>query len=88
MKYVHIIDLNGLFVEDTFVDELTEFTIETQCPDGFYQPKWDGVQWVEGLTQAEIDTLKVVPVAEPTIEERTKANEDALLTLMGAVYGV
>lgn len=48
MKYVRLIDANGLFVEDAFVDELTVFTIETPCPDGYYLPKWDGEKWVEG----------------------------------------
>ena len=50
MIYVRIIDSNGYFVCDDFVDELTEFTVETPCPDGFYLPKWDGTQWVEGGT--------------------------------------
>lgn len=81
MKYVHIIDLNGLFVEDTFVDELTEFTIETPCQEGFYRPKWDGFQWIEGLTQAEIDSVKNV-ITEPTDTERITALENALLEVL------
>lgn len=64
MKYVHIVDINGSFVEDAFVDELTEFTIETPVNDGFYKPKWDGSQWVEGLSQSEVDALKVVPIEQ------------------------
>ena len=50
MIFVRIIDENGLFVRDDFVDELTEYTIETPCQDGFYLPKWDGTQWIEGGT--------------------------------------
>lgn len=65
MKYVRIIDENGLFIEDAFVEELTEFTIEAPCPDGFYLPKWDGSQWVEGGTAPEIITPP-----EPTLEEK------------------
>ena len=70
MKFVRIIDENGLFVEDAFVEELTDKTIETPCPSGFYHPKWDGTKWVEGLTQAEIDAIKASVVVEPTAEER------------------
>ena len=74
MKYVRKIDENGMFIEDTFVEELTEFTIETPCPQGFYKPKWNGTEWVEGMAQKEIDLLKNV-VVEPTIEERLQALE-------------
>lgn len=62
--FVRIIDENGLFVKDAFADELTEFTIETPCPDGFYLPKWDGSQWVEGGTAPET----IIP--ELTIDEK------------------
>jgi len=79
--FVHIIDSNGLFIEDAFVEELTEFTIEEPCPDGFYKPKWDGSQWIEGMSQAEIDSLKNV-VAEPTEAERIKALEDTMLAVL------
>ena len=64
MKFVRIIDDNGFFVEDEFVNELTEYTIETPCPDGFYLPKWDGSQWVEGGTAPET----IIP--ELTIDEK------------------
>lgn len=64
MKYVRIIDVEGFFIEDAFVDELTEFTIETPCPDGFYLPKWDGSRWVEGGTAPETVT------PELTIDEK------------------
>ena len=75
MTFVRLIDENGLFIEDAFVEELTEFTIETPCPQGLYHPKWDGEQWVEGLTQEQIDAIKASAVAEPTLEERLQALE-------------
>jgi len=63
MFYVRIIDENGFFVCDSFVDELSKNTIKIPCPDGLYRPKWNGAKWVEGLTQAEIDTIKAsIPV--------------------------
>ena len=74
--FVRIIDSNGLFVCDDFVDELTDRTIETPCPDGFYLPKWDGTRWVEG------GTAPVPTPTEPTTEERIEALELALLEVI------
>ena len=81
--FVRIIDSNGFFVEDAFVDELTEVTVETPCSDGFYLPRWDGVQWVEGKTAEEIVALKANAKNEPTIEDRVASAEAAITALMG-----
>ena len=70
MKYVRIIDNNGIFLSDGFVDELTKNTIETPCQGGFYLPKWDGKNWVEGKSQEEIDTLIAQNNPQKSIEER------------------
>jgi hypothetical protein len=76
MKFTRIIDENGMFIEDAFVDEMTEFTIEEPCPSGFYHPRWDGEKWVEGLTQEQIDAIRAQSTStEPTIEERIEALE-------------
>ena len=74
MIYVRVIDENGMFVEDTFVEELTPCTIETPCPAGFYHPKWNGEEWVEGATQEYIDSLQPAP-QEPSIGDRVSALE-------------
>ena len=81
--FVRIIDSNGYFIEDAFVEELTEFTIETPCPDGFYLPKWNGTQWVEGKTAEEIAAIKAGAKSEPTLEERVASTEAAITALMG-----
>ena len=79
MFYVRIIDENGFFVEDAFADELTENTIETPCPAGFYKPKWDGEKWVEGLTEQEMPQ----PTAPaPSAEDRLQALEMAMLEMI------
>ena len=71
------------FIEDTFVEELTEFTIETPCEGGFYKPKWNGKKWIEGLTQIEIDAIKnVATPKEPLIEDRIKNLELAILEVL------
>ena len=75
MKYVRIIDENGFFIEDAFVEDITARTIEEPCPEGLYHPKWDDEKWVEGLTQEQIDTIKTSAVQEPSLEERLQALE-------------
>ena len=66
MYYVRLIDENGLFIRDDFVEELTDKTIETPCEGGFYKPKWNGTEWAEGLTTDEINAIK--NVAQPKTE--------------------
>ena len=68
-KYVRLIDSNGLFIGDDFVDTLTEFTIETPCEGGLYKPKWNGTKWIEGLTQTEIDAIKNIIPPKTEMEE-------------------
>ena len=86
MLYVRIIDEQGFFLEDGFVEDLTEFTIETPCPAGFYRPKWNGEKWVEGLTQEEIAELTKPVPQEPTVEERLQMAEDTIMfMLMGGM---
>ena len=60
MYYVRIIDQNRYFLKDDFVEELTPTTIETPCTEGFYKPKWNGTEWIEGLTTDEINAIKNV----------------------------
>ena len=69
MKYVRLIDSNGFFIEDSFVETLTSLTIETPCKGAFYKPKWNGTKWIEGLTQTEIDTIKNVINPKTEMEE-------------------
>lgn len=46
---------------------IVSYLIGTAVPTGLYQPKWDlkNDQWVEGLTQAEIDALKELSNSQP-----------------------
>lgn len=66
------IDKDGYFIEDILLNEQPTITqeidgVESIIPDpqyiiikpeGLYKPKWDGQQWVEGLTDNEIKDLK------------------------------
>jgi len=85
MKKVLRIDNNGFYIEDVILKDgeaTPSDCVEIQCPDGFYKPKWDGTQWIEGLTQAEIDALNNQPVT-PSESDRLSAVESAISALMG-----
>jgi len=91
MIFVRLINENGLFIADEFVEELTEFTIEIPCPSGFYHPRWNGEEWVEGLTAEKIQELKdsAVP-SESTIEDRVTNTEVDIVTIeetINAIFG-
>ena len=81
MIFIRLINKNGMFISDEFVEELTEFTIETPCPSGFYHPKWNGEEWIEGLTSEEIQAIKDSVVVEVTLSERVANTEIDVTTL-------
>lgn len=82
MKYVKIIDENGYFIEDAFVEEISKFTIETPCPQGLYKPKWNGNEWVERLTQEEIEAIKNQPTEQP-LDIKNRADIDYMSIMLG-----
>lgn len=87
MKLYRKINLTtGMFIEDILLDENEEIPvdcIETPCPQGLYRPKWNGTEWVEGLTQSEIDAI-LGNISPPplTIEELAENVNSALLAVM------
>ena len=92
MIFVRIIDNNGFFVEDAFVESLTDVDgnpistyIETPCPDGFYLPRWNDTQWVEGKTAEEIAAIKSNAVIEKTAEQRIDELETLVLQMGGII---
>lgn len=59
------IDKDGYFVEDIILQQpplLEDGTLDPQYitdkPVGLYKPKWNGNEWVEGLSEQEIADLK------------------------------
>ena len=65
-----IISQNGLFLRDDFNANDGEIALDVTPAQGFYHPKWDGTQWVEGATQEYIDSLFASQVpSEPTTDE-------------------
>lgn len=85
MKQVSRIDANGVYIEPIAIEEGQEVPadcITIEPPQGLYWPRWDGTQWIEGMSADAIERLKQTLII-PTIEKRLSDVEDALLMMMG-----
>jgi hypothetical protein len=79
---LRIISNDGFFLRDDIsYDTATEIALDVTPSQGFYRPRWDGAQWVEGMTQAEIDALKNQSEPAPSLEERVGAVEVKTATI-------
>lgn len=83
MKKVLKIDKDGFFIEDVISHEefIPSDCIEVECPQGFYKPRWNDDEWVEGLTPQEIEELKKIETTpkQPSLEERLAALETLMM---------
>jgi len=74
MKLYRVTDLNGNFLRDDFTfDELTEKGIEVDVPQGFISPKWNGTQWIEGVTPTKLAEVETQRLAF-TLSETNRTN--------------
>lgn len=90
MKTIYKIDENGhlLFGEEIQIKKNEEVHIGyidiplprdnkgNQLP--IHKPKWTGTEWIEGLTQAEIDELNKQPIKEPSEIDLLKQEKEIL----------
>ena len=86
MLYRVIDKATGLFIRDDFAfDEATEIGLDVSPAQGFYHPKWNGTEWVEGGQAPEPTPT------EPTLEERLAVVEDdteAIAIVLADIVGV
>jgi hypothetical protein len=76
-KQAYEIDENG-YIKEIYVvefdekgnplEELTENMVIIDPPQGLYRAKWTGTEWIEDMTQEEIEILNNQP-RESTTEE-------------------
>lgn len=55
--------------------------ISVPCEGGFYHPRWDNTQWVEGLTPEQIQAILDGVIVEPTLEDRVYVTETKVVTI-------
>lgn len=94
MKLYRKINDEGYFIEDVLLEEIPfrydeefnkiydEHYIDIPVPNGFYRPKWNGVEWIEGMTIEEIEAIKNIPVEQP-LEEKNRADIDYISIMLG-----
>ena len=72
-----------MFLRDDFTfNKETEIGLEVKPAQRLYQPKWNGTEWVEGLTQEEIDLGKSqIEPREPTLEDKVNEHDVKIVTL-------
>lgn len=79
MKQFLKIDEEGYYIEPVIlmpeivngdpVYDASEYLIEERYTEPLYKPKWTGTEWVEGITQEELDAMKPEHSEEPVTLE-------------------
>lgn len=79
MRLFRKVDERGLYIEDILSNESEEVTqdellIKKPIPEDLqlWQPRWNGVEWVEGMSREQIDTLNNVPQSLTLEQEEIK----------------
>lgn len=70
---VYRVDENGFYIEDVIVKSKEEIGVDmvtTECPEGLYSPRWNGEEWVNGITEEELE------------EEKNKSKEPTEIELL------
>ncbi len=55
--------------DNNLLTEVDEDVIKVVIPQGLLRPRWTGEEWVEDMTQEEIDELNRPRDKEPSFEE-------------------
>ena len=76
-----------LFIRDDFTfNSETETAYVGDIPGEFCLPRFDGTEWVEGMTAEQIQALKDSAVqAEPTLEEKVAEHDSKIVTMEEAL---
>lgn len=79
--FLKAIFLIGFDKKGNPVEPLPEHYVTEDPPQGLYRARWDGEEWAEDMTEAEIQELNNRP-REPTTEERLSLAENAVLDIL------
>ena len=76
--------------DDVIFDEKTEIGLEVEPSQGLYKPKWNGTEWIEGMSAEEIALIVNQPTEEP-IEarvEKLELEQEQVIDLLAQALGV
>jgi hypothetical protein len=95
MKQINRVDATGLYVGPVIasdeqiarhLNQDDEFTLGMVVIDpiseGFYHPKWNGSEWIEGLDQEQINAMKNVPVTPTEMDVLKEQNAELNLQII------
>ena len=78
--------------DDVIFDEKTEIGLEVEPSQGLYKPKWNGTEWVDGLSSEEIALIVNQPIEETQpIEarvEKLELEQEQVIDLLAQALGV
>lgn len=101
MRVVRRIDETGLYLEDVLKDENeevdeTEGLVTEPIPEGLqlWHPRWNGTDWVEGMSQQEIDARNNHPpelspeqIRIKTLEQQLMQTNEDMMAFMEVMMG-
>jgi hypothetical protein len=85
MRYVYRYDENGIYIEPVELKDGENIPVdctEVKPMDSFFQGKFENGQWVESLTQSEIDELVNAPKPVSEFDELKKQQTDLVFSLV------
>lgn len=74
-------DENGYIKHVDYVDEHSTGDYTTIMPSGFNKPKWNGTEWIEDMTDAELDEIH----SQNTSQDPVATITEQLATLQSQV---
>ena len=78
--------------DDVIFDEKTEIGLEVEPSQGLYKPKWNGTEWIEGMSAEEIALIVNQPIEETQpIEarvEKLELEQEQVIDLLAQALGV
>lgn len=99
MKHYRKIDGAGQFIEDVLIDSIPvnedgaadPFYIDEPVPSGFFWPRWNGTEWIEGgeapepqpFIPSEVEVLRAQVRAS---DDRADFLEECLVEMAQLVY--
>lgn len=84
MKQVYRLDSDGFYIEPVVIEphETLPDCIEVRPPDGLYKAQFIEGEWIEGMSQDEIEAIKNTPVEPSEIDILKKQQADLIFELM------